>query len=311
MSNITGFLKTWIDPKSFVQLRKELSQSPTSRRLIPLDVSWYMPNVPRDPHTEFIEERIPGARFLNIDNIKDSKSPYPHMLPSRTDFYNGMSHLGLKKDDILVVYDKTGVFSSPRAVWMLRALGHEDTILLNSFVEYKALNFPLESGVPEYEKTEYVPASHPSHSTEVPPSGIPTLVTYEELTDIIENGIKDPSSLPYIIDARSEGRFSGKDPEPRAGLSSGHVPGAISIPFNELIEDGKFKDPAHIGQIFKAKGVHDDKPVILMCGTGVTACILKSGLRASGITHQPVRVYDGSWTEWAQRAENHLIVKDK
>lgn len=286
----------WIDPKAFVDLCNA-----STRRVIPLDSTWYMPNVPRDPQKEFLEERIPGARFFDIDGIKDDTSPYPHMLPSRKEFYKGLGQLGLQKDDVLVVYDKTGIFSAPRAVWMLKSFGHANTLLLNSFPAYKALGLPLESGEQQYEQTLYAESSGES----IPPD-VSSLVTFEELKGIVNS---KSTARHYIVDARPEGRFTGAYPEPRPGLSSGHVPGAISLPFSELIEDGKFKDPADIGKIFKSRGVGDDKPVILMCGTGVTACVLENGLQAASITSQPIRVYDGSWTEWAQRAED-LIVKD-
>ena len=101
-----------------------------------------------------------------------------------------------------------------------------------------------------------------------------------------------------ILDARSAGRFSGAAPEPRAGLSSGHMPGATSLPFTELAVDGRLRSPEELREIFAAKGIDIAQPVTTTCGSGVTAAVLALGLEIAGAPQ--VSLYDGSWAEYAQ-----------
>src|SRR6188508_2423120 len=115
----------------------------------------------------------------------------------------------------------------------------------------------------------------------------------------VQMALNDQSA--QVVDARSAGRFAGREPEPRAGLRSGHMPGALSVPFTEIVENGRLVSPERIAQAFKKAGVDTDKPVITSCGSGVTAAILTFGLEALG--KKPGRVYDGSWSEWAARPD--------
>lgn len=139
------------------------------------------------------------------------------------------------------------------------------------------------------------------------------VIEFDELVDLVENeGLKSD----YILfDARSADRFYGRVPEPRPEISSGHVPGALSLPFKEVLDaNGHYKSKEELLALFKDKfgldlsAPFDKKGIIVMCGTGVTAVILRLAIEkvADDI---PIRVYDGSWTEWAQRAPD-LIQKD-
>ena len=101
-----------------------------------------------------------------------------------------------------------------------------------------------------------------------------------------------------ILDARSAGRFSGAAPEPRPGLSCGHMPGAVSVPFTELVEDGRLKSAEQLRELFAAKGVKIDEPITTTCGSGVTAAVIALGLEM--VDAQQVSLYDGSWAEYAQ-----------
>lgn len=288
-----------ITPNLFRKLRQSPEYAP---RVVSLDASWFLPNNPRNAKKEYLEERVPGAVFFDIDAIKDESSPYPHMIPSVAEFNRHMSAMGLKRSDLLVVYDSVGNFSAPRAHWLLRIFQHPESLLLNNFPLYKAENSPLASGSlkdSERSATNY----------ESPGLKESSVVLYEELEAAVQNENKRNSY--YLVDARPHGRFRGVDPEPREGLPSGHIPGAISIPFSDMIRDGLFLSGKELSNLFRERGVGTDKPVILMCGTGVTACVVEAGLREADYTTQEIRVYDGSWTEWAQRADASLIVGEK
>jgi len=104
-----------------------------------------------------------------------------------------------------------------------------------------------------------------------------------------------------ILDARSAGRFTGASPEPRPGIDSGHMPGAINVPFTELAEDGRLKSPEKLREIFLSKGVDIQQPITTTCGSGVTAAVIALGLEIVGA--EKVSLYDGSWAVYAQRPE--------
>ena len=93
----------------------------------------------------------------------------------------------------------------------------------------------------------------------------------------VQMALNDESA--QVVDARSAGRFAGKEPEPRQGLRSGHMPGAFNVPFTEIVENGKLVEPARIKKAFEKGGVDLDKPMITTCGSGVTAVVLALGPR--------------------------------
>ncbi|KAG0679408.1 hypothetical protein C6P41_001193 [Kluyveromyces marxianus] len=293
-----------ISPKVF----SELVLNETKRRIVPVDSTWYLPNLHRDGKQEFLdEERLKGAVYFDIDSVKDLKSEYPHMLPDSETFNNSMSELGLRKDDILVVYDRIGNFSAPRCAWTLSVMGHDPVYLLNNFQTLKQSGYPVDtskvSSITPYGKSVYT--SNINLSSE-------ETVDFEFLQNLLKSGeIKNYQ----LFDARSLQRFTGEAPEPRAGLSSGHVPGAKPLPFTEVLNDDKTlptdndKMLKKIQPFLSDNGIEIDldKPTIAMCGTGVTGTIMKTALEIAGV--KQVRLYDGSWTEWAQRSD--AIAKGK
>lgn len=244
-------------------------------------------------------------------------------------FYKGS--LDIKKDDTLLVYDSIGIFSATRIAWMFELFHLGPTFVLDTFPEYLAAVGPeaafdtkAYSSIAEYNQataTATATAGDGTSSSVFVSSDFDSdrVLSYEQVVEIATD--KDFKEKYIILDARPYGRFTGKDPEPRAGLRSGHIPGAASLAVVEVLHGpdnfNKFKSPEELNKAFAAKGVTKEslkkKQLVLMCGSGVTACIVERAARVAGLTgHEPsatrAKVYDGSWTEWAARAPDELIV---
>lgn len=272
------------------------SKLSTAPRVIPLCASWFLPNDGRNGYETFLEQRIPHARFFDLDAVKDPHSPYPHMLPDPKTFAKAMEYMGIRKEDSVVVYDtkELGIFSAPRVGWTLRVFGHENVHVLNNFKKWVEEGFPTESGEG---KVPY-PSQYP-----VPELDQSKVVAFEEVKQLAKEMKLEGAEEVQILDARSKGRWQGVDPEPREGLSSGHIPYSISMPISELLDpkDKTLLPASELQVVFKAKGVDPSKPIINSCGTGVTAAVIDAALTEAGYPTQQRRLYDGSWTEWAQR----------
>lgn len=280
----------------------------TAPRIIPLCGSWFLPNDPskRSGRAVFANSHIPTARFFDLDAISDTSSPYPHMLPSPQTFADAMSELGVHRDDTLVVYDSAelGIFSAPRVAWTLRVFGHPAVHILNNYRLYCEQGFPTESG----EQRSFERSQYP-----VPELDGSLVTTFEEVKGIAQDANKEGREEIQILDARSHGRWEGSEPEPRPGLSSGHIPGSLSVPVPDLLDPKTkaFLPREELERVLQQKGVDASKPVISSCGTGVTATVIDAALQEVGYAEGSRRVYDGSWTEWAQRVRpsENLIVK--
>ncbi|KAL5596532.1 uncharacterized protein BROUX77_007216 [Berkeleyomyces rouxiae] len=300
-----------VTPKELSEALKKNPASPisTDPRVIPLCAAWFMPNDGRSGINVFLEQRIPKARFFDIDKVVEKHSEYPHMLPSPKELATTMSELGIRIDDTVVVYDskELGIFSAPRVAWTLRAFGHPKVHILDNFKQYVEENLPTESG-------EFYPVDVCTYP--IPKLDEAKVATFEDVKKIASENATAAANAEgvQIIDARGTGRWSGRDPEPRAGMSSGHMPGSINIPFGDVLDPTtkKFLAPEELRKLFVAKGLNPDKPVIASCGSGVTACVIETALKIADFgSPETRRVYDGSWTEWAQRVTpgDGLIVK--
>ncbi|ORX62209.1 Rhodanese-like protein [Hesseltinella vesiculosa] len=286
---------------SFLDKAKVLDSSTSSvNRVKVLDSSWHMPNANRDPYQEFLAKRIPGAQFFGIDTIKDTTVDLPHMLPTPTVFAQAVGDLGITNDDHVVVYDSVGTFSAARVYWTFKAFGHQGplSILNGGLPAWENAGHPLASGPAEAVSAQY--AESPLQTDLVR-----DYATMLQHATAIQQGV---ANQPQIIDARALGRFTGEAPEPRPGLSSGHMPGAICVPFQEVATpDGQYKSDDELKQLFESKGVDLDKPIITSCGSGITASVLYVALERAGA--KQVAVYDGSWTEYADKKDS-IIIKD-
>jgi len=268
--------KTWLIKTD------ELARDLGAPDLVIIDATWYMPNEGKDAHAEYLNEHIPGALFFDIDEIADTKSILPRMLPPPEKFSSRMRAMGIGDGSRIVVYDSRGLYSAARVWWTFRVMGVDDVSVLNGGLpKWKREGLPLESGAPPNRTTRHFTARR-------------NLELVRDLSDM-KALLKDKSA--QIIDARAPERFAGKAPEPRAGLRSGHIPGSHNVPFGKLLnQDGTLKSAPELQRLFEQAGVDLNKPVVTSCGSGITASVLALGLAELG--HRRTSVYDGSWSEW-------------
>lgn len=252
-----------------------------------VDASWHMPASGRDAEAEFRASHIPGAVFFDLDANSAQATSLPHMLPAAEEFGRNMSALGLSNGDTIVVYDTSGVnLSAPRAWWMFRAMGHAAvTVLDGGFGKWVAEGRPVEQGRAAPEPGKFVAQLDAGR-----------VASMRQVNAIGSSG------EAQIVDARSPGRFAGKEAEPRPGVRSGHIPGSCNLHFRSLVrEDGTLKPAAELRQLFEAAGVDIARPVVASCGSGVTACTIVHALEVLG--QRDTKVYDGSWSEYGSTDE--------
>ena len=257
--------------------------------LVVADASWHLPNSGRHAGEEYLAAHIPGALFFDLERIADPASSLPHMLPTAAHFADAVGRMGVDNDTTVVVYDSSGLFSAARAWWMFRAFGHERVAV-------------LDGGLPEWRAHDLPVATGPTHPVPVlfrPPEGVSRVWTIADVQRNLDTG------EAVVVDARSQGRFTGDEPEPRPGLPSGHIPGSINVAYAGVTapDTGRVQPPAALRELFQQL---DQRPVVCTCGTGVTACALAFALHQIGRTD--VAVYDGSWTEWARHPDNPIAI---
>jgi thiosulfate/3-mercaptopyruvate sulfurtransferase len=252
--------------------------------IIVLDASFHLPGSGRDAAEEFREAHIPGALFFDIEEISDSASSLPHMLPAPEKFSSRVRKMGIGDGMRVVVYDKTNMSGAARAWWMFRVMGFKDLAVLNGgFGKWQAEGWAVQSGEAR-RRTE-------RHFTARMNSGL-----VRDLGDVVR---LMKTGTMQIVDARAAGRFAGTDPEPRQVPRLGHIPGSKNVPFTGLLnQDGTMRAPNDIKAIFAASGVDAAKPVVASCGSGVTACVIALALATTG--NEIAAVYDGSWAEWSE-----------
>ncbi|GHD48363.1 sulfurtransferase [Thalassobaculum fulvum] len=250
-----------------------------------LDGTYHLPTAKRDGNAEFLERHIPGAVRFDIDDVCDPDDPLPHMIPSPDRFAEKVSALGIGNGDTVVVYDVYGLQSAARTWWMFRLFGHDKVAVLDGGMPaWTAEGRALESGPAKVAPARFTAGFRPE------------LVRRRE--DVLAN---IASKAEQVADARSAGRFTGTEPEPRAGMRSGHIPGSRSLPISELLDPATKTVLPNEGlrAAFDKAGLDPSKPIVSSCGSGVTACVI--ALAAHRLGHPGVAVYDGSWSEWGGR----------
>ncbi len=253
--------------------------------LTTVDASWYLPAQKRDARAEYEAAHIPGARFFDQDAASDPDAKLPHTLPSPQYFAQYVGAMGISADDTIVVYDGPGFFSAPRAWWMFRVMGVFQVYVLDGgFDRWKAAGRPVTA-----EPTKIAPnVFHADFDA----ARVASLADMRRIVETRES---------QIADARGAGRFIGTEPEPRAGVRSGHMPGARNLPYSSLSQDGALLSKDQLRRAIEEAGIDLSKPVVTSCGSGVTAAVITLALETLG--HTDNRLYDGSWTEWGGRSD--------
>lgn len=226
---------------------------------------------------------ILSARYFDLKGkFSDENSKFPNTLPSAEQFEIECQKLGINHNSKIIIFDNLGIYSSPRVWWMFKGMGHQDVAVLNGGLpEWIANDGPTE----EKEAVEYKLGDFKANFQKE------LLKTYQDLL----NNTK--TAAFSVVDARSKGRFEGTEEEPRKHLQSGSIPNSVNIPFQEVLEEGKFKPKEELTAIFTQR-IASDKNLVFSCGSGLTACIV---MLASEIAYKKSRyLYDGSWTEWAE-----------
>lgn len=253
--------------------------------LVVVDASWHMPNLARDARAEFRADHIPGAVFFDIDAIADTTSTLPHMLPTPEAFAQAVGALGITETSHIVVYDETGLFSAPRVWWTFKIFGAQNVSMLEGGgPKWRAEQRPTQTGDHQAKPAVFKPSFNPEAVVDFD-------TVLARLTD----------KKAQVLDARPAPRFNAEVPEPRAGLRSGHMPGAINVPVGTLSEAGVLRSQAELQTLFAERGVDLTRAIITTCGSGITAAVLSLALQRAGA--KSVAIYDGSWTEWGSRAD--------
>ena len=259
-----------------------------------LDGSWHLPPENRDGGQEFLAAHIPGAQFFDINTVADTSTGLPHMLPSDEFFAQTMTRMGIGDGMRVVVYDTKGLFSAPRVWWTFRVMGCRNVAVLDGgFPRWLAEGRSVEAGVARVRPEQTFTVRRNAGMVR----------SIDDVRAVLA------SKSTQIVDARPAVRFTGDQPEPRPGLTQGHMPGAKNVPFTALVNaDGTLKSEADLRAVLAAAGVDAAKPVVASCGSGVTASMVALSLALLG--NSDAAVYDGAWAEWGANPANPFVTGD-
>ena len=249
-----------------------------------LDATFKLPGILPLPKDDYLASHIPGAVYFDVDAVSDHSNPLPHMFPSAEQFGRDIGGLGISNGDTVVIYDSGSWVAAPRVWWMFLSYGHRDVRILNGGLKkWRAEGRPVESGEVKARAATF----HASYD--------------ERRVRSIEQMIANVKSrAEQVVDARAADRFEGRAAEPRPGIRSGHIPGALNLPYNNLFDaaTGTMKPLDELRKAFAVAGVDTAKPIVTSCGSGVSAAVLTLALYRLGVEN--AALYDGSWSEWGK-----------
>jgi len=278
------------------------------RGLAVLDCSWYAPGLGRDGSAEWQVRRVPGAGFLCPDAVSDPGAALPHMFPSRAGLSAAAAAAGVAPGSPVVVYDgHSCAFAAARAWYMFRSYGWDVAVMDGGLPAWERAGLPVETSLKGEEEAAAAGAACRSAHFAAAEAGKAFQGPGGAVVSLDELRARLVSGACAVVDARSAARFAGTAPEPRPGLPSGHMPGSVNVPFDVLLNDrGELKPADDLAAVFQRVGVRDpNQEVVLSCGTGVTACVPALALVHLGFSN--IKVYDGSWTEWASRDDTEVL----
>ena len=235
---------------------------------------------PRDAAAEYEAAHIPGAVFMDLADLSDTSNPLPSMLPPPEKFASRMQSLGLGDGSRVVLYDNAPHHTAARAWWMLRLFGaHDVAILDGGLAKWQAEGRDVASGKESLRHRHFTVWADDK-----------SVRNLDQMKANLDSGAEQ------VLDARSAARFSGEEPDPRPATHAGHIPGSKNLPYGRLFNaDGTWKQGEALKAEFDAAGVDLAKPVVMTCGSGITASVLAFGAHLLG---NEAAVYDGSWSEW-------------
>lgn len=249
---------------------------------------------PNDPGGQ----RIVGGRRFDLEGrFSDPAAALPHTMPTPEVFQAEARRLGVRAGGTIVVYDIHEVYSAARAWWMFRAMGHDRVWLLDGGLE------AWEEAGHAVEPIAADEATRDDHGDFVARPLAGAIVDADEVARALAGG------EVAVVDARSAARFAGSAPEPRAGLRSGHMPGAGNLPYLAVQSDGHLAAPEELTPLVDAATGGRGR-VIVTCGSGVTACVAALAAVLAGRAPDTLSVYDGSWTEWGAPDSGRPVVTD-
>ena len=270
--------------KGFVISSEELSSQLNDQNIILLDSRWSL-DAKYPSIIDYKKSHIPSSIFFDLNKFFDYSSKLSHTLPTEEQFIRAVSNIGINNKNKIIIYDANGFFNSCRVWFMFKVFGHEDIVILDGGYEnWVKKKLPIEKKINRLKKSHYKASLKKQF-----------LIGKLKLEEIVNN----QSDEYAIVDARSESRFLGKEPEPRKGIRKGKIKNSINIPYTKIFDsEGLISSLDILKKVFFDENNLKGKKVISTCGSGITACNILFALQV--LSHKKNFLYDGSWAEWGK-----------